>query len=247
MTAPATYETEVGLSRLRQKQLRAAEQPGESEISITRADRSIEGIAHLNSDKPLVQTKSKRLDLRTVSGKIDIELIMEGHERLGLEATGAKREANVSIKITRTSQISRFDLVIQTPGDIDIGLPSDFTGLFTYEHAKPAYYSERALTILGPDAEHVEYLPDGSTRRKLGNLARVAGELVGDTVLVRCENEDAEVRVMMWDEETGTSPFSLSSITRKLRRVPKEKVSFRLRDPSVSRLGLSHPLTSDYQ
>ncbi|CAE6422384.1 unnamed protein product [Rhizoctonia solani] len=242
MAAPATYETEVGLSRLRQKQLRAAEQPGEPEISIARADRSIEGVAHLNSDKPLVQTKSKRLDLRTVSGKIDVEVIMEGHERLGLEAIGGKREANA-----RTSQISRFDLVIQTPGDIDIGLPSDFTGLFTYEHAKPAYYSERALTILGPDAEHVEYLPDGSTRRRLGNLARVAGELVGDTVLVRCEHEDAEVRVMMWDEEVGTSPFSLSSITRKIRRVPKEKVSFRRRDPSVSRLGLFPSLVSDYQ
>ncbi|CUA67820.1 hypothetical protein RSOLAG22IIIB_03249 [Rhizoctonia solani] len=243
----ATYETEVGLSRLRQKQLRAAEQPGESDISISRADRSIEGVAHLNSDKPLVQTKSKRLDLRTNSGKIDIEVIMEGHERLGLEAIGEKREANVSVKITRISQASRFDLVIQTPGDIDIGLPLDFTGLFTYEHAKPAYLSERAQIILGPDAEHVEYLPDGSTRRKLGNLARVAGELVGDTVLVRCEHEDSHVRIMMWNEEIGTRPFSLSSISRKIRRAPKEEVSFRKRDPSVSRLGLFPSLTSDYR
>ncbi|CAE6536123.1 unnamed protein product [Rhizoctonia solani] len=243
----ATYETEVGLSRLRQKQLRAAEQPGESDISISRADRSIEGVAHLNSDKPLVQTKSKRLDLRTNSGKIDIEVIMEGHERLGLEAIGEKREANVSVKITRISQASRFDLVIQTPGDIDIGLPLDFTGLFIYEHAKPAYLSERAQIILGPDAEHVEYLPDGSTRRKLGNLVRVAGELVGDSVLVRCEHEDSRVCVMMWNEEIGTRPFSLSSISRKIRRAPKEEVSFRKRDPSISRLGLFPSLTSDYR
>ncbi|CAE7182874.1 unnamed protein product [Rhizoctonia solani] len=247
MKTYATYETEVGLSRLRQKQLRAAEQPGESDISIARADRSIEGVAHLNSDKPLVQTKSKRLDLRTSSGKIDVEVIMEGHERLGLEVIGEKREASASVKITRISQASRFDLVIQTPGDIDIGLPLDFTGLFTYEHAKPAYLSERAQTILGPDAEHVEYLPDGSTRRKLGNLARVAGELVGDTVLVRCEHEDAQVRVMMWDEEIGASPFSLASISRKIRRAPKEGVSFRRRDPSISRLGLFPSLTSDYR
>ncbi|CAE6480535.1 unnamed protein product [Rhizoctonia solani] len=247
MATYATYETEVGLSRLRQKQLRAAEQPGESDISIARADRSIEGIAHLNSDKPLVQTKSKRLELRTGLGKIDVELVIEGHERLGLEAIGENREASVSVKITRISQASRFDLVIQTPGDIDIGLPLDFTGLFTYEHAKQGYFSERAQTILGPDAEHVEYLPDGSTRRKLGNLARVAGELVGDTVLVRCEHEDAQVRVMMWDEEVGTSLFSLSSIARKIRGAPKEGVSFRRRDPSISRLGLFPSLASDYR
>ncbi|KAL5636434.1 hypothetical protein ACGC1H_000412 [Rhizoctonia solani] len=231
MATYATYETEVGLSRLRQKQLRAAEQPGESDISIARADRSIEGIAHLNSDKPLVQTKSKRLELRTGLGKIDVELVIEGHERLGLEAIGENREASVSVKITRISQASRFDLVIQTPGDIDIGLPLDFTGLFTYEHAKQGYFSERAQTILGPDAEHVEYLPDGSTRRKL----------------VRCEHEDAQVRVMMWDEEVGTSPFSLSSIARKIRGAPKEGVSFRRRDPSISRLGLFPSLASDYR
>ncbi|KDN47463.1 hypothetical protein RSAG8_03603, partial [Rhizoctonia solani AG-8 WAC10335] len=85
MTTYATYETEVGLSRLRQKQLRAAKQPGESDISIARADRNIEGVAHLNSDKPLVQTKSKRLDLRA--------------EWLDLEVIGEKTEASVKISM----------------------------------------------------------------------------------------------------------------------------------------------------
>lgn len=138
--------------------------------------------------------------------------------------------------------------MIQTPGDIDIGLPLDFTGLFIYEHAKPAFFSSRAQTILGPDGEHVEYLPDGGTRRKLGNLARVAGELVGDTVLIRCEHEDAQVRVMMWDEEVGANAFSLSSIARRIKRrdSKEQEVSFRRRDPSVSRLGLFPSLLSDY-
>ncbi|KAG8786515.1 hypothetical protein FRC12_016475 [Ceratobasidium sp. 428] len=86
---------------------------------------------------------------------------MGGRERLVLEAIGEKREANISLKITRHQQSSRFDLFVQTPGDIDLGLPLDFTGVFTYEHAKPTFLSSRAETILGPDSEFVEYLPDG--------------------------------------------------------------------------------------
>ncbi|KAG9112451.1 hypothetical protein FRC07_007898, partial [Ceratobasidium sp. 392] len=234
----ATYQTEVGLSRLRQKQLRAAEQPGEPDISVTRVEESIEGVAHLHSDKPFSRNTEKRLELRTVQGAIDVDVVMDGRERLVLEAIGEKRQANISLKITRHQQYSRFDLLIQTPGDIDLGLPLDFTGVFTYEHAKPAFLSSRAKTILGPDSEFVEYLPDGGVRRKLGNLVRVAGELVGDTILIRCEHEDAQVRVMMWDEEVGTPTLSLSAIARRIRkkREKDDTVSFRRRDPTESRL-----------
>ncbi|KAG9112443.1 hypothetical protein FRC07_007911 [Ceratobasidium sp. 392] len=230
----ATYQTEVGLSRLRQKQLRAAEQPGEPDISVTRVEESIEGVAHLHSDKPVSRNTEKRLELRTVQGVIDVDVVMDGRERLVLEAIGEKRQANISLKIT--------------PGDIDLGLPLDFTGVFTYEHAKPAFLSSRAKTILGPDSEFVEYLPDGGVRRKLGNLVRVAGELVGDTILIRCEHEDAQVRVMMWDEEVGTPAISLSAIARRIRK-KREKdgtVSFRRRDPTESRLCALPPVASDF-
>lgn len=136
---------------------------------------------------------------------------------------------------------------MQTPGDIDIGLPLDFTGLFIYEHAKEAFCSIRAKTILGPDSEHVEYLSDGGTRRKLGNLSRVAGELVGDTILIKCEHEDAQVRVMMWDEEIGSNTLSLSAMTRRMwGKGLKERVDFRRRDPTESRLCSLPPLHSDF-
>ncbi|KAG8722300.1 hypothetical protein FRC12_020154 [Ceratobasidium sp. 428] len=229
-------------------QLRAAEQPGEPDISVTRVEESIEGVVHLHSDKPLSRSTEKRLELRTVQGTIDVDVVMDGRERLVLEAIGEKREANISLKITRHQQSSRFDLFVQTPGDIDLGLPLDFTGVFTYEHAKPAFLSSRAKTILGPDSEFVEYLPDGGVRRKLGNLVRVAGELVGDTILIRCEHEDAQVRVMMWDEEVGTPALSLSALARRIRK-KREKdgpVSFRRRDPTESRLCALPPVTSDF-
>ncbi|KAG8790540.1 hypothetical protein FRC12_011644 [Ceratobasidium sp. 428] len=229
-------------------QLRAAEQPGEPDISVTRVEESIEGVAHLHSDKPLSRSTEKRLELRTVQGTIDVDVVMDGRERLVLEAVGEKREANISLKISRHQQSSRFDLFVQTPGDIDLGLPLDFTGVFTYEHAKTAFLSSRAKTILGPDSEFVEYLPDGGVRRKLGNLVRVAGELIGDTILIRCEHEDAQVRVMMWDEEVGTPALSLSALARRIRK-KREKdgpVSFRRRDPTESRLCALPPVTSDF-
>ncbi|QRV88128.1 hypothetical protein RhiJN_16146 [Ceratobasidium sp. AG-Ba] len=126
-----------------------------------------------------------------------VDVIMDGRERLVLEAIAEKREANISLKISRHAQYSRFDLLIQTPGDIDLGLPLDFTGIFIYEHAKTAYFSSRAKTILGPDSEFVEYLPDGCVRRKLGNMVRIAGSRELDSILIRCEHEDAQVQVMI--------------------------------------------------
>ncbi|QRV73220.1 hypothetical protein RhiJN_01234 [Ceratobasidium sp. AG-Ba] len=250
MATPATYQTEVGLSRLRQKQLRAAEQPGEADVSITRVEENIEGVAHLHSDKPFSRNTEKRLELKTVRGTMDVDVVMDGRERLVLEAIGEKREANISLKITRRAQYSRFDLLIQTPGDIDLGLPLDFTGIFIYEHAKTAYFSSRAKTILGPDSEFVEYLPDGCVRRKLGNMVRIAGsrELVGDSILIRCEHEDAQVRVMMWDEEVGSPALSLSALARRLRKKSERDgpVSFRRRDPTESRLCSLPALNSDF-
>jgi hypothetical protein len=86
-------------SRLRQKQLRAAEQPGEPDISVTRVEENIEGVAQLNSDKSFSRHTEKRLELRTVEGEIDVDVVMSGRERLMLEAIGEKRQANISIKI----------------------------------------------------------------------------------------------------------------------------------------------------
>lgn len=86
-------------SRLRQQQLRAAEQPGEPDISVTRADAKIEGIAQLNSDKPFSRNTEKRLELHTIDGAIEVDVVMSGRERLKLEAIGEKRQANISIKI----------------------------------------------------------------------------------------------------------------------------------------------------
>ncbi|KAG9082013.1 hypothetical protein FS749_007178, partial [Ceratobasidium sp. UAMH 11750] len=89
----------VPQSRLRQKQLRAAEQPGEPDISITRVEESIEGVAHLHSDKPFSRNTEKRLELRTVEGTMDVDVVVDGRERLVLEAIGERRQANVNLKI----------------------------------------------------------------------------------------------------------------------------------------------------
>lgn len=66
---------------------------------MTRADAKIEGIAQLNSDKPFSRNAEKRLELHTVDGVIEVEVVMSGRERLKLEAVGEKRQANISIKI----------------------------------------------------------------------------------------------------------------------------------------------------
>lgn len=79
---------------------------------MTRVDAKIEGIAQLNSDKPFSRNTEKRLELHTVDGAIDVEVLMSGRERLSLEAIGEKRLANISIKIVSNIVVNSFINII---------------------------------------------------------------------------------------------------------------------------------------